>query len=252
MSLVLLEDGPAEGVRILTLNDPDRRNAMSPDLQAALGDAIDSVARDTGARVLVVAGNGPSFSAGADLPAVFGDLDRDTTEIRAGLRSIYDSFLRVKRLEIPTIAAVQGAAVGAGVNLALSCDVRLAGPRARFGVTFTKLGLHPGGGCTWFLTQILGRQRALALIMDGSMLDADEALRLGLVLDIVDDPLAAATETAGRWAQVDSSLSRDIKRAVSIAETSGFDETLDFESWAQAASTRSPLLAEAIARFTRR
>jgi enoyl-CoA hydratase len=249
--LVLLDDGPVEGVRVITLNDPDRRNALSPGLQAELGAAVDAVAADSGARVLVVAGNGPGFSAGADLPAVFGELHREVAEIRAGLRTIYDSFLRVRRLDIPTIAAVQGAAVGAGVNLAMSCDVRIAGPHARFGVTFTKLGLHPGGGCTHFLTQALGRQRAMALIMDGGVLDADEALRLGLVLDVVDDPLARALETAGRWAAIDPALSRDIKRAIGIAERGGFDETLDFESWAQAASTRSPLLAEAIARFTR-
>jgi enoyl-CoA hydratase len=249
--LVLLENGTAEGVRVLTLNDPDRRNALSPPFQAALGAAVDAVAADPAARVLVVAGNGPSFSAGADLPAVFGDLQRDVTEIRQGLRAIYDSFLRVRRLEIPTIAAVHGAAVGAGVNLAMSCDIRIAGPKARLGVTFTKLGLHPGGGCTYFLTQALGRQRAMSLIMDAEVLDADEALRLGLVLEVVDDPLARALETAGRWAAVDPSLSRDIKRAVGIAERGGFEETLDFESWAQAASTRSPLLAEAIARFAR-
>jgi enoyl-CoA hydratase len=251
MSLVHLTDGPANGVRVLTLNDPDRRNALSPALQRELGAAVDAVAADAGARVLVVTGSGSAFSAGADLPAVFGDVSRDVAEIRAGLRTIYDSFLRVRRLEIPTIAAVQGAAVGAGVNLAMSCDVRIAGPRARFGVTFTKLGLHPGGGCTYFLTRTLGRQRALALILDGGTLDAEEARESGLVLEVTDDPLGRALETAGRWAGADPALTRDIKRAVAIAERGDFDAALDFESWAQAASARSPLLAEAIARFTR-
>ncbi|HVU92338.1 MAG TPA: enoyl-CoA hydratase [Jatrophihabitans sp.] len=251
MSLVLLADGAADGVRVLTLNDPDRRNALSPALQAELGAAVDAVAADAGARVLVVTGNGPGFSAGADLPAVFGDVTRPTREIRAGLKAIYDSFLRVRRLEIPTIAAVQGAAVGAGVNLAMSCDVRIAGPQARFGVTFAKLGLHPGGGCTWFLTRALGRQRALALLLGGDMLDADEAHRLGLVLEVADDPLARALETAAAWAAVDPALARDMKRAVDIAQDSGFEETLDFESWAQAASADNPLLAAAVERFRR-
>jgi enoyl-CoA hydratase len=251
MALVELTDGPADGVRILTLNDPDRRNALSPALQSELGAAVDAVRDDTAARVLVVAGNGPAFSAGADLPALFGNVDRDIAEIRAGLHSIYDSFLRVRRLAIPTIAAVHGAAVGAGVNLAMSCDIRIAGSNARFGVTFTKLGLHPGGGCTYFLTQALGRQRTLSLILDGGTLDADEALRLGLVLDVADDPLAAAVDQGTRWAAIDPVLAKDIKRAVGIAERGDFEATLDFESWAQAASTRSPLLAEAIARFTR-
>lgn len=249
MPLVTVDNGPAEGVRVLTLNDPDRRNAMSPALQADLGAAVDAITADRDARVLVVTGAGTAFSAGADLPAVFGGLDRHISEIREGLRAIYDSFLRVRRLAIPTIAAVNGAAVGAGVNLAMCCDIRVAGPRAKFGVTFTKLGLHPGGGCTYFLTQTLGRQRALALIMNGEVLDADEALRLGLVLQIADDPLAEATAIAERWAGVDPLLARDIKRAVGMAERGNFDETLDFEAWAQASSTRSPKLAEAIARF---
>lgn len=251
MALVELTGGPVDGVRILTLNDPDRRNALSPALQAELGAAVDAVRDDDTARVLVVAGNGPAFSAGADLPALFGNVDRDVAEIRAGLHAVYDTFLRVRRMTIPTIAAVHGAAVGAGVNLAMSCDVRIAGPAARFGVTFTKLGLHPGGGCTYFLTQALGRQRALSLILDGGTLDADDAVRLGLVLGIADEPLAAALEQAARWAMIEPALAKDIKRAVGIAEHGDFDTTLDFESWAQAASTRSPLLAEAIARFTR-
>ena len=170
MSVVLLEDGPVPGVRIVTLNDPDRRNAMSPALQKALGEAVDAIAGDLDARVVVVTGNGAAFSAGADLPAVFGNLERPVAEIRTGLRAIYDSFLRFRRLEIPTIAAVNGHAVGAGVNLAMACDLRIAGPGARFGVTFTKLGLHPGGGCTYFLTQALGRQRAVLIqVEDGGM-----------------------------------------------------------------------------------
>lgn len=251
MALVLLDSRP-DGVRVLTLNDPDKRNAMSPALLSELGDAADALARDADARVLVVTGSGAAFSAGADLPALFGAAkDQSTSEVRAGLRAVYDSFLRVRDLEIPTIAAVNGAAVGAGVNLAMACDVRIAGPKARFGVTFTKLGLHPGGGCTFFVTQALGRQRALALILDGELLDAAEALRLGLVLEIADDPLAAALGRATQWAAVAPELARDIKRAVGIAERGNFAETLDFESWAQAASTSSPLLAEAIARFSR-
>jgi enoyl-CoA hydratase len=252
MSLVLLEAGPTEGVRVLTLNDPEKRNALSPALQEALTDAIDTVSRDAAARVLVVTGAGTAFSAGADLPAVFGRTQsQEVGEIRVGLKTIYDSFLRVRRLEIPVIAAVNGAAVGAGVNLAMCADLRIAGPHAKFGVTFTKLGLHPGGGCTYFLTQALGRQRALALILDGSVLTAEELRALGLVLEIADDPVAAALEVAGRWAQVDPGLARDIQRSVGIAERGNFDEVGDFESWAQASSARGPQLAEAIARFTR-
>lgn len=246
-----VERGDAAGIRLLTLNDPDRRNAMSPQLQLALSDAVNQVAADRDARVLVVTGAGPGFSAGADLPAVFGGADEQpVSAIRERLRAIYDSFLRVRDLEIPTIAAVNGAAVGAGVNLAMCCDVRIAGPRAKFGITFTKLGLHPGGGCTWFLTRALGRQRAMAIVMGAEMLTAEEAHDLGLVLEVAEDPLAAALDRAGTWAAVAPHLARDIKRAVGIAERGDFDAALDFEAWAQASSTDSPLLAEAIARFS--
>ncbi|SHF66540.1 enoyl-CoA hydratase [Jatrophihabitans endophyticus] len=240
----------ADGVRVLTLNDPDRRNAMSPDLQDALVAAAQSVADDPDARVLVVTGAGVAFSAGADLPAVFGTAaEDDVRDVRARLAAIYDSFLRIRRLPIPTIAAVNGAAVGAGVNLALCCDLRVAGPDATFGITFTRLGLHPGGGCTYFLVEALGRQRAMAIIMGGEVLRAAEARDLGLVLDVVVDPLAAALDRARRWAAVDPALARDVKRAVGTAARGPFEETLDFETWAQAASTRNPLLAEAVARF---
>jgi enoyl-CoA hydratase len=251
MDSVLLENGTTEGVRVLTLNEPDKRNALSPRLQAALGAAVDQVRDDPDARVLVIAGNGVAFSAGADLPAVFGDLDRSVGEIRTGLRKIYDSFLRVRRLEIPTIAAVQGAAVGAGVNLAMSCDIRIAGPAAKFGVTFTKLGLHPGGGCSYYLVKALGTQRALMLMLDGGTLDASQALELGIVAEIADDPLAVAMGLADRYAALDPGLARDIKRAVHIADNGDFEETLEFESWAQASSAKNPGLAEAIERFRR-
>ncbi|GAB2474320.1 Clp protease/crotonase-like domain-containing protein [Jatrophihabitans fulvus] len=253
-NLVTVEPGDTPGVRVLTLDDPDRRNAMSPALKTALADAVQSVAEDADARVLVVTGAGPAFSAGADLPAMFGGAgERPIAEMRARLSDIYDSFLRVRRLEIPTVAAVNGAAVGAGVNLAMCCDVRVAGPRAKFGITFAKLGLHPGGGCTYFLVQALGRQRATAIILDGATLDADEAERLGLVLEVVDDPLARALERAGEWAALPPPLVRDMKRAIASAAANDFAGTLELETWAQAASTRdNPQLDAAIARFSSR
>ncbi len=264
MSVVHLTDGETEGVRILTLDDPARRNALSPVLQAELSRAAQAVAADRAARVLVVTGNGPAFCAGADLPAVFGPLlgmggpspdgaaagtRPPIGDVRATLKATYDSFLWVRRLPIPTIAAVNGPAVGAGMNLALACDLRIAGPAAAFGVTFTKLGIHPGGGCTQFLVDTLGPQRALQVILDGGTITAEEARTAGLVLDVVDDPRAAALEMADRYARLDPRLVGDIKRAVGLAVTGDLDATVEFESWAQAASTSSPALAKAVERF---
>jgi enoyl-CoA hydratase len=250
MSLVQLEV-PAPGVRLLRLADPDRRNAISPRMQAELCTAVDAVAADEEARALVVTGAGTAFCAGADLVATFGDPDRPVHVLRDRLRATYDSFLRVRRLAIPTIAAVHGAAVGAGVNLALSCDLRIAGPHARFGVTFSRLGLHPGGGCTHFLVQALGPQRALALLLDGATLTAEEAVSTGLALRVADDPLAEAVALATRYAALDPGLVADVKHAVAIAAGGAFEAVLDFEAWAQASSATKPAVAQAIAAMRR-
>lgn len=235
----------------LLLNDPDRRNCIDDAMVEELGEAVTTVAADPDARTLVIAGAGPAFCAGADLPALFGATDRSVPEIRRHLHQVYDSFLRVRRLAIPTIAAVQGPAVGAGLNLAMACDVRLAGPRAAFTASFTRIGLHPGGGCTWFLVDALGPQKALALLLDGGSLDAEAAVREGLALRQADDPLTAAGELAERWAAVDADLVRDIKSAVGTARSGDFDATLEFESWAQASSAAGPAIQRAVARFRR-
>jgi enoyl-CoA hydratase len=249
MTLVSLEDGAHPGVRVLTLSDPDRRNAIGPQMQAELIAAVAAVAGDPEARALVVTGAGTAFCAGADLRAVFRGEDRPVAEIRRQLRVLYDCFLRLRTLAIPTIAAIQGPAVGAGANLALCCDLRIAGPQASFGFTFTRLGLHPGGGASYFLVRALGAQRALATLLDGAMLDAAQALAGGLVLSIEDDPAEHAGQLAERYAQLDPDLVLDIKHAVQIADTSGLDAVLDFESWAQASSATRPQLRATVDRL---
>jgi enoyl-CoA hydratase len=240
------------GVRVITLNDPDRRNAIGSELRGALLDAVAAVAADSDARVLVVAGEGSSFCAGADLPAVFGDVQAPVGDLRDQLQSYYRSFLGILDLAIPTIAAVQGPAVGAGLNLALVCDLCFVGPGARLGATFSRIGLHPGGGCTYFLTRALGRQRALSILLEGRTLDAETAVAYGLALELVDDPLARALEVAAELATRDPGTLADIKRAVGLAETDGFAAALEFEAWAQAASAKKPAIQETVERFRRR
>jgi len=251
MTLLRLEHGEHPGVRILTLDDPHRRNALSAPMRAALTEAVDAVRSEAEARVLVVAGTGPAFCAGADLREGFGGLDREVAEIRADLQRVYASFLSLGELRMPTIAAVQGPAVGAGLNLALSCDLRIAGPNATFSASFTRIGLHPGGGCTYFLVRELGAQRAMAMLLDGGQLDAAQAVEQGLVLRVSEDPLAEALRLANRYAALDPGLVRDVKRAVQVAEASGLAATLDFEAWAQASSVTTPAVRAAIARYAR-
>jgi enoyl-CoA hydratase len=237
---VRIEDAD-NGVRVLRLTNPARRNAIDRVLRAELASAVATIAADEAARVLVVTADGPSFCAGADLVDLFGEAPGQTIdEIRSDVMRVYDSFLRILDLPIPTIAAVRGAAIGAGLNLALCCDVRLAAPDVGFGAVFSRIGLHPGGGCTYFLTRQLGPQQAMRLLLDGGSLDAEAALRGGLVSEIVDDPEAAALALAARWAGLDPDLARAIKRSVRLATDAGFAASVEHEAWAQAASARRP------------
>jgi enoyl-CoA hydratase len=228
-------DAPGDGVRLITLTDPDRRNAMGGQMGAELRQAVATIAADDDARAVVVTGQGKAFCAGADLPALFGDASRPVTATHTELQAYYRAFLEVHELPIPTVAAVNGPAVGAGLNLAMACDVRLAGPDAAFGATFTRIGLHPGGGCTHFLVQTL---------------DAQQAVDWGLADGPEDDPLGAAIALAERFAEVEPALARHVKRAVGIATTTGdLGATLEYESWAQAASASSEQLQSWVARF---
>ena len=171
-----------DGVATVTLDDPKRRNALS----LAMADEMKATFRqlesssDVGAVVLT--GTPPAFSAGADL----NDLEQATRE---SLRQIYEGFLVVARCSLPTIAAVNGPAVGAGLNLALACDIRVAARSARFESRFIDLALHPGGGHTWMLTQLLGPQGAAAVVLCGEPLDGETAVRHGLAWSVVDDEL---------------------------------------------------------------
>jgi enoyl-CoA hydratase len=177
---------------------------------------------------------------------------RPVGELRDQLHSYYRSFLGILELKIPTIAAVQGPAIGAGLNLALVCDLCFVGPQARLGATFSRIGLHPGGGCTYFLTRAVGRQRALSILLEGRTLDAETAISYGLALELVDDPVARALEVASELATRDAGTLADIKRAVALAESDGFAATVEFEAWAQAASAKKPAIQETVERFRRR
>ncbi|WP_067489103.1 enoyl-CoA hydratase-related protein [Nocardia ignorata] len=235
-----------DGVRVLELDDADKRNAIGPVMREELLSVAAELANDTEARSLVVTGTGTSFCAGADLIALFDAEDATPAQIRERQLSYYDSFLWLRELPYPTVAAVQGHAIGAGLNFALACDVVIAGPAARFGATFARLGLHPGGGCTWFLTERLGGGRALHTLLLGAVLDGEEAYARGLADVFAPDARAEALTFATSIAALEPSLARDIKRAVAIAADGSFEATLGFESWAQAASTYQPGVREGI------
>jgi enoyl-CoA hydratase len=176
-------------VALITVNDPDRRNAVTDEMAAALRAAVQRAEADSAVHAVAVTGAGKAFCAGADLSALGSAAEE-------GLRRIYDGFLAVADCVLPTVAAVNGAAVGAGLNLAMACDVRIAGPDAVFDPRFQKLGLHPGGGATWMLQRAAGPEVARAALLFGMRFDADAAVRHGIALAVADDPLAAALELA--------------------------------------------------------
>ena len=183
----------ADHVAVITVNDPDRRNALTDEISARLRAAVEQVEADPAVHAVVITGAGKAFCAGADLSALGAAGGPAPAE---DLQRIYDGFMAVGDCTLPTIAAVNGPAVGAGLNLAMAADVRIAGPRAVFDARFQKLGLHPGGGATWMLQRAVGPEVARAALLFGMRFDAESAVRHGLALTIADDPVAAALELA--------------------------------------------------------
>jgi enoyl-CoA hydratase len=166
------------------------------------------------------------------------------------MRAIYEGFLRVGRCPLPTLAAVNGAAVGAGVNLALVCDVRLAARSAKLDTRFLQLGLHPGGGHTWMLQRVAGPEVAAAVVLFGEVLDGEAAQRCGLVWRAVDDGdlLAAAHATASRAAAAPPALARRVKETLGImADVTDHEAAVDIELDAQLWSMEQPEFAERLA-----
>ncbi|MDN5914918.1 MAG: enoyl-CoA hydratase [Pseudonocardia sp.] len=233
-----------DGVAVLTVSNPARRNALNLELSGKLVEAVDAAVADAAVGAIVITGEAPAFCAGGDL-AELAQADPDT------LKRVYSGFLAIAACPLPTLAAVNGAAVGAGINLALACDVRLAGPTAKFDVRFMQLGLHPGGGYTWMADRVLGAQGAAAMTLFCDVLDADEAQRVGLVWRTYDSDEAlieGARELAGRAAAAPRALIEQTKATMRV--TSRLDtqaDATDIEIRAQAQSVHSEAFRERVA-----
>jgi len=241
VSVVEVEVG--EGVAVVTLNDPERRNALNLPMVDEIVEAFDRIEADPGVGSVIVTGTPPAFCAGADLSHLGGSQ-------REGLRSVYEGFMRVARSTLPTIAAVNGAAVGAGMNLALAADIRLAARRARFDTRFLQLGLHPGGGHTWMFRRITGPQVVAAAVLFGEVLDGAEAERAGLVWRCVDDDmlLTTAHELAGRAAAAPRELVMRTKATIAaMATIDDHEAALERELEPQLWSVAQPQFRERLA-----
>lgn len=235
-----------ERVALITVNDPDHRNAVTDEISAALRTAVENAEDDPGVHAIVVTGEGKAFCAGADLAAL-------GTATEEGLRRLYDGFVAVADCALPTIAAVNGPAVGAGLNLALACDVRIAGTSALFDPRFQKLGLHPGGGMTWMLQRAVGPEVARAALLFGMGLDAEAAVRHGLALTISEHPvdtalsLAAGPAAAPRDVVIATKATMRANISPGRLDSDDHASAIDAELGPQAASIRSPGFAERLA-----
>jgi 2-(1,2-epoxy-1,2-dihydrophenyl)acetyl-CoA isomerase len=175
-----------DGIATLVMNRPDRLNALNNELASALNEALGRIAEDETVRVVVITGAGRAFCAGGDLAAIGkGRRGRETQELEPLLRAGMQAVLKMRTMPQPVIAAVNGAAAGAGMNVALAADIRIAAEEATFGQNFAKVGLFPDYGGTYFLPQLVGPSKAAELFYTGDMIDAKSALSLGIVNHVV-------------------------------------------------------------------
>ena len=244
----MLEIDDRDTVRWLKLNRPDRMNALPPDAWDALRGAFEAFA-ESPQRVLVIAGEGGNFCAGADLGSDRGD--PSIVDRRAGMQSVGASALALHRIPKPTIAVVDGVAVGAGMNLALGCDIVLASPDARFAEIFVRRGLTLDYGGSWILPRIVGLQRAKELALTGRMVYADEAVAIGLALEVIPTAdLSVRADDLARELSAQSPVGQMFaKQNLNAAYGISLAAALELEAHAQSVCLQSQDAAEGVAAF---
>jgi 2-(1,2-epoxy-1,2-dihydrophenyl)acetyl-CoA isomerase len=241
-----------EGVRTLTLDRPETLNALTAALHAALREALAEAARDDRVRVVVLTGAGRAFSSGQDLTEEL-PLDSDgRVDLGPPLARDYNPLvLTLASYPKPTIAALNGPAVGASMNIALACDIVLAARSAMLQEAFARIGLIPDAGGTWFLPRLVGPKRALALMLTAEPVGAEEALRLGLVHKVFDDDRFAedVAAFAATLARGPALAQRLIKQAVAESLSNDLADQLEVEARLQRKAGRSDDFAEGVAAF---
>ena len=235
MTNVLLET-VADGVAILTMNRPDRRNALSGEMLDDLLEALPRLANDSHVGVVVLTGSGKAFCAGGDVKAMAEgkEFEEGTLETKAHtLNANMDVSRWLHNMPKPTIAMVPGAAAGAGLSMALACDLRIAGESAKFTTAFGRVGYSGDFGGSYFLTRLVGTAKARELYFTSTLLDAPSALELGIVNRITsDEDLKTVThELAKQMANGPQIALRYMKKNLNAAETGTLADVLDLEAW---------------------
>jgi enoyl-CoA hydratase len=232
-------------VAVVTLDHPSRRNILSAAMIQGIADAFDRLEKDPAVHCAVVTGAGPAFCAGADLSV----LERAANGDFAGVEAVYEGFLRVARSPVVSIAAVAGAAIGAGVNLALACDVRLVGQSAYFETRFADMHLLPGGGHVFLLEQAVGRQVATMAALFGERLDAELAVRTGLAWQQYEDQVLVdeAVRLGDRLGRHEAAFVRALTAALRSAPAmSSHEAAISVETYLQRWSITRPAFVNGV------
>ncbi|WP_165609153.1 enoyl-CoA hydratase/isomerase family protein [Mycolicibacterium peregrinum] len=234
MSAPLLIEYVSPGVVVLTLNVHERRNAMTAELSEAWAQAMAALRSDRTLRAAIVTGAGTAFCAGGDLDWLESTVRShgSMSALRSTMSNFYQMWLSIRELPVPSIAAVNGPAIGAGLCLALACDLRYAAPGAKFSAPFTSLGVHPGMAATALLPEAVGMPRAREMFFTGRVIAAEEAVQWGLAASVVDDVVAHAIEVAGAIAATDA-MAVELTKAALIHPHRTVAEGLTWESFAQ-------------------
>jgi enoyl-CoA hydratase len=238
-----------EGVVLVTLDLPERRNAMSEPMTRSWDAVMGGLADDASVRAVVVTGRGRAFCAGGDFSWLGATPDADVPSLRARMSTFYRAWLSVRDVPVPTIAALNGAAIGAGLAVALACDIRVAADDAQLAVPFTSLGLHPGMGTTWLLRQAVGDTLARDMLLTGRALTGAEGALHGLVSRSVpvERVLDTALAAAGQVAAAAPVATRLTKAALASGGPQSFEAAVAWEALAQPVTLAMDDLHEGLA-----
>jgi 2-(1,2-epoxy-1,2-dihydrophenyl)acetyl-CoA isomerase len=240
------------GVARITLNRPEKLNSFAGSMREELIAALQRIADDENVRVVIVTGAGRAFSAGGDVERM-RNLQKERDEAAFGelLAAGRKAVTLIRRMPQFVIAAVNGVAAGAGCNLALACDYRIAADTAKLGETFVRIGLHPDWGGTFFLPRLVGTSRAMEIMMTGRMVDADEAVRIGMVDRVVaaGELSAETTSLARSVADGPALVLSALKRALYASADNDLPAQIDLEGDIQRHAFRSPDAAEGMTAF---
>lgn len=246
---VLVIDRLGSGVVLVRLNLPERRNAMTAELTHAWREAMAQLRTDLELRVVVVTGEGKAFCAGGELSWLEESGTMTQDQLRTRMLDFYRSWLAIRTLDVPSIAALNGPAVGAGLAMALACDLRYAAPEAGLSMPFTSLGIHPGMASTFLLPEVVGLPVAREMFLTGRVLRGAEALAVGLVNQVFpaetlrEEVLGIAATIATR-APIATRLTR---QALADGGQANFEAALNWEAIAQPLTMGTADLAEGIA-----